>query len=120
MQLDTKDTEVINIQILQNMNFIHIYSTTRRPINKYIPTARYRQPNCTTNKFTSSNNRNSSRGITRLGVLPEGELPGFISDLSALEDWNDAGMHVLGDRGGSYSDGDGYKKQVYLEQREQW
>ena len=41
-------------------------STTRRPINKYIPTARYRQPKCTTNKFTYSNNRNSSRHITLL------------------------------------------------------
>jgi hypothetical protein len=41
-------------------------------------------------------------------------LPGFVSDLSALEDWNDSWMHVLGDRDGSYSDGDGYEKQVCL------
>jgi hypothetical protein len=47
-------------------------------------------------------------------------LSGFVSDLSALENWNDARMHVLGDRDGSYGDGDGYKKQVCLEQREQW
>jgi hypothetical protein len=47
-------------------------------------------------------------------------LSGFVSDLSALEDWNDARMHVLGDRDGRYSDDDGYKKQICLEQREQW
>ena len=41
-----------------------IHSTTRRSTNKHIPTARYRQPSCTTNKFTNSNNRNSSRCIT--------------------------------------------------------
>ena len=41
-----------------------IYSTTRRPSNKYVPTTWHRQPNCITYKFTNSNNRNSSRCTT--------------------------------------------------------
>jgi hypothetical protein len=55
-----------------------------------------------------------------LVVLPEGELSYFVSDLCALEDWNDARTHVLGHGDGRYSDGDGKKKQVCLEQRKKW
>ena len=40
-----------------------IYSKTRRFTNQYIPTTRYRQPNCTTDKFTNPNNCNCSRCI---------------------------------------------------------
>jgi len=41
--------------------FIH---GTTRSTNQYVPAARYRQPSCTTNKFTNSNNCNSSSRIT--------------------------------------------------------
>jgi len=41
--------------------FIH---GTTRSTNQYVPAAKYRQPSCTTNKFTNSNNCNSSRCIT--------------------------------------------------------
>ena len=49
-----------------------IYSTTRRSTNQYIPTARYRQPCLTTNKFTNSINRNSSRCITLMNSTKVG------------------------------------------------
>ena len=49
-----------------------------------------------------------------VGVLPEGELSSFVSDLCALENWNDARVHVLGDRDSSYSYCDGDKKQACL------
>ena len=50
---------ILNLWILRfhKLRVWFIYSTTRKPTNKYIPTIRYRQSNCTTNKFTNPNNR---------------------------------------------------------------
>jgi len=103
-----------------------VYSKTRRQINTLRLTD--------TNTDTDTDNRTVLRinslirvfvtaadvlrswTVPRLGVLPERELSGFVPDLSALEDWNDAWMYVLGDGDGD-CDGDRYKKQVCLEQR---
>jgi hypothetical protein len=41
-----------------------IHSRTRWSTNRYVPNTRYRQPSCTTNKFTYPNNCNSSRRTT--------------------------------------------------------
>jgi hypothetical protein len=47
-------------------------------------------------------------------VVPEGELPHFVSDLCALEDWNHTSFHFLGHRD-SQSDGQNRKKKGDLE-----